>query len=466
MQPAKLAPHAALALLGLIATFFMGTSLAAPERAAVLPLPPPAQASIEALPHAGDELRIGLLTIGPGEIYWQRFGHNAIWIADSASQTERLYNFGIFDFFEQGFLVNFIAGRMTYRLVAGDPEPELALYRSEGRSIEVQWLDLPPAARRALRDALDLNALPHNAAYRYDYFADNCSTRVRDALNRATDGAIESATRHRSRGFTERMHALRLTAAEPWLYLGIDVGLGPSADQPLSFYQEMFIPMRLSAALKDVVIERADGSMVPLLAQTQRLAEARVPQPPALPPVWLWRFLLLGLGIAVALWWLSLAEPRHWRRRLLGAGSAALWLASGIGGLALTYLAFFSEHRTAHGNENIALFNPLALLLLPIAWHWCRGRRAHPSVTVFIAGLIAACAFWIWLAKVLPGIRQDNLNWIALWLPIHAMLCAILIREGKTAQTEELTAALAASKARGPCLTSLLRIDDEAKRSK
>jgi hypothetical protein len=385
-------------------------------------------APLERLPIPGEELDVALLTIGPGQVYWQRFGHNAILIRDRDSGVERLYNFGMFDFAAEDFFLEFARGRMTYLLVAGEVEPDLRAYLAEGREVHIQWLDLDPGARLELRAALDANALPENAAYRYDYFRDNCSTRVRDALDQATAGALRRATDVRSRGFTYRMHAQRLTAPDLPLYLGIHAALGPGTDAPISFWDEMFIPMVLRDEVAKLELEGPDGTRRPLVQSSERLAEARFPQPATGPANWFWRFFGAGLASATLLLWLGRGAIASRRFRMFGATAGGLWLLAGIGGIVLAFLAFGSEHRAAWRNENLALFHPLALLLLPLAWRAIRGAGWTSLAWPIVAGAIALSGFVVWLAKVMPGFRQDNMDWIGFWLPIHAALFWIILQ--------------------------------------
>ncbi len=134
---------------------------------------------------------VSLLTIGPGELYFERFGHNAI-VVREAGRPALAYNYGIFDFEQENFLLNFARGHMLYRMAVGTLADDLAMYRAERRSIVEQQLDLDPAQARALVGFLDDNARPENAQYRYEYFSANCSTRVRDALDQALGGALRA----------------------------------------------------------------------------------------------------------------------------------------------------------------------------------------------------------------------------------------------------------------------------------
>ncbi|MEW6169919.1 MAG: DUF4105 domain-containing protein, partial [Pseudomonadota bacterium] len=198
--------------------------------------------------------QISLLTFAPGEIYWQRFGHNALVVRDGA--RAQVYNYGIFDFRQKNFFLNFARGRMVYRLDVAPLDWTLRQYAAEGRWAVEQLLAFDAAQSRALARFLAWNALPENAEYRYDYFLANCSTRVRDALDRTLAGALRAELASRAGSGTYRSEVLRLMAPMPALMIGMDLGLGPRVDLPLNQWQEGFIPMRLMQAVRDV---RVDG---------------------------------------------------------------------------------------------------------------------------------------------------------------------------------------------------------------
>ncbi|MCW5581853.1 MAG: DUF4105 domain-containing protein, partial [Luteimonas sp.] len=262
------------------------------------------------------------------------------------------------------------------------------------------------------------NARPENARYRYDYFTDNCATRVRDAIDAAIGGKLKRQIEGRSHGNTYRGDAVRLASPAWWMWLGFDIGLGPAADQPLSVWQESFVPMRLADALREV--NGSNGK--PLVLSEQRLLPQRLPPEPAefLPPLWPW--LLAGLAIGVAAMLAARRAPRA-----VAAGALPLWgLCTVLGGLML-FLWLFTAHRFAWGNHNLLLFNPLCLLLLPGGWRIARGRRGgrwFDGVLGAVAIGTVVCLFMLWL----PVIPQRNAHWIALWLPIHLGLYFALRR--------------------------------------
>ena len=388
-----------------------------------------ATAQTSPMPDAAAQPDISLLTIGPGNIYFERFGHNAIVVRDPASGEAVAYNYGIFDFEQEDFLLNFARGRMHYRIAADALDDDLEMYRAEGRSITEQRLNLLPAQARVLTDFLDWNMRPQNMFYRYDYFEANCSTRVRDALDLALGGALHAQSEGRARGYTYRLDALRLMAPQPLLMLGIDLGLGPSVDKRIDFWQESFVPAMVRSVVSQTNTRSADGKNIPLVATETVVAVGRVEQPPALPPDLRWPFLIAGAAIGCLLLWLQ--HPRRALARIPLAVFAALFeLFCGLGGIVLLFLWFGTEHHAAWRNENLFLLNPLCLLLLPT---WIGSRRARWRIrrtTVWIAWLVVLCAAFALFSKILPWFVQANLAWIVLFLPIHLALAITLTRAG------------------------------------
>jgi hypothetical protein len=381
-----------------------------------------------AAPAPGAALDISLLTFGPGTEVWERFGHNAILVRDRASGAARLYNYGMFDFAQENFYLNFARGRMRYRVAAGDPDEELPVYRAEGRWIVQQDLDLTPAQRARLAAFLEWNAQPEHAEYRYDYFTDNCATRVRDALDAALDGAIRAQTVAPSRGFSYRMDTLRLMRPEPLLMLAIDAGLGPYADRRLSWWDESFVPMQFMQYLREVSVPGPDGRARPLVARETLLVPGRLPAPPDFPPDWFWQALATGVTLALALLWLARRRDRTFARVVFAALATGIALVCGLAGLLLIVLWALTDHLAAWRNENLLLLDPLCILLLPTwlgaaraAWRPTRHAR---RLALLVAGLAGLALF----VKVLPAFPQDNRFWIALLLPVHAALARIAAR--------------------------------------
>ena len=361
--------------------------------------------------------RIGVATMAPGEVFFERFGHNAIVVVDPASGDAISYNFGFFDPGEADFVGNFARGHMMYYLVALPFEQDLMQYRDSGRGVSLQWLDIAPTQAQALADALAERAKPENARYRYDYFTSNCSTQVRDALDAALGGRLKSQLAGRSRGNTFRSEAVRLASPATWMWLGFDLGLGPNADKPMSRWEEAFVPMRLADSLREA--KNAAGR--PLVQSEMQLLPHRIaPEPAETPRRWLpW----LGVGVLIAI--ALVFAGRRWPRAVAGI-AVPFWLVCFIGGGLLAYLWGFTEHWAAWANRNLLLLNPLCVLLIPGAIAVLR-RRTPAAWFRWLAVAIALGALVAWFLHWLPLRLQYNQTWIALLLPIHLALAYVFM---------------------------------------
>lgn len=199
-----------------------------------------------------EDLTIFVLTFGPGDHPFFKFGHNAI-LVQPKDESGLVYNFGTFQFDSAALIPKFLRGRFKYWLSVSGMEATFASYVSDNRTIEAQELDLTPAQKTALWQSLRDNARPENREYLYDYFRDNCSTRVRDAIDRVVDGRVRQAGQ-RPAAMTFRADALRMTADFFPEYLGLDLGLGRPTDAPITLWDEAFLPERMRDLLRVVRI--------------------------------------------------------------------------------------------------------------------------------------------------------------------------------------------------------------------
>ena len=359
----------------------------------------------------GDGTEVWLVTYGPGEIYWQRFGHNAIWIRDSGLGLDHVFNFGFFDFKQQDFILRFLQGRMLYFSAARPAREEFAGYINEDRSIRAQRLDLSPQQELRLIEYLLEEVKPENRNYLYDYYANNCSTRVRDAIDLALGGVLEAEFQGASAPQTWRDHTRRLTHSDFWLYLGLETGLGAPVDRSISRWDEMFIPAILADALDSVEYTGA-GMVTPLVLEDVLLYESSLDSPPSTPHAWWPRYLLASLAIVFMAWLLCrLAFPG------LAPVLSRTWLTfSGFVGLGLMFLWFGTDHSVANPNLNLLVFNPLWIVLA----FW----KGHEKTALQIIASLSVLAL---LAPFLPP-GQYNLDVLAAFLPLNLAAALALFR--------------------------------------
>jgi hypothetical protein len=381
----------------------------------VAQVPSPTAHGAPSTPSPGSELEVALLTFETGGLIWERFGHNAILIHDAAAGTDRLYDYGRFSFKQAHFFLKFARGEMWYSMgESDDPDAVVRFYAAEGRRIWLQELDLTPAQRLKLRAFLEWNIRPENAGYAYDYYRDNCSTRIRDALDLALGGPIRRYG-VRPSGMTWREETRRLDEHNPLLYTGLMIGLGRPVDLEMSRWEQMFLPIRLRAHLDSVSVTGPDGVARPVVRSERVLAEGGRWPVPERPHDWTLRYLAAGIALGGLLVLLGRRAP------VAFLAVATLWaLVAGLVGGLLTWLWGFSSHRAAHQNENLLLFNLLVLLLAFLLPAAVRGRRRAIQPARRLALVVTALAALGLVIKLVPGFHQSNLELIALALPVHA----------------------------------------------
>lgn len=370
----------------------------------------------------GSELRVWLITIGPGDAIWERFGHNAIRLVDTSTGYDASYNWGIFDFEQEDFIPRFLRGEMLYMMAPFASEPMIDMYRAAGREVIAQELALTPAEKLELRDFAERNALPGNREYFYDYFLDNCSTRVRDLLDQVLGGALFARFGSAPTGTSYRYHTRRLTQPDRPLYTGMDILLGSPGDQPITVWAEMFLPMTLRDAVRDFRVDDGEGGTRPLVISEELLAEARVADEPDEPPTWWPWYLLVGLLGGAAFAFLG--------RRAAGGSARARWAFAGFGGLwgAVAGLAglilvavLFTDHQFMTWNENLFLLSPLSLALAPLV-PLAAVRSSARTWATRVAGAVVVLAAIGLVIGLLPFAVQENAFEIALFLPLHVGL--------------------------------------------
>jgi len=303
-----------------------------------------------------------MLTILPGDAVYSEFGHSAIRIHDSARGIDVLYSYGTFDFSDPMFIPKFTYGQLNYFLSTQQYAPSIDAYERMGRPVIEQHLNLTQRHVQQLFRFLYINAKPENRGYRYDFLFDNCSTRVRDALENALGSAVSfSGSPDPQKSFRHLLDPY--VADRPLTDVGFDVGLGLPSDQVASSREVMFLPEYLFWAFENATIrlDASAGGTNPLVARTDTLfwvdgydaRESAFPWPLTLT----WVLAAVGAVFTVRRLRQPLqnATPRHWDAILFGI--------AGVAGLIISFLWFISEHVVTNANLNLFWAWPTHLIL-------------------------------------------------------------------------------------------------------
>jgi len=382
-------------------------------------------------PAPRDSLVISVLTMGPGNEVFERFGHVSIRVHDLRTGTDSAYNWGMFSFDQPRFLQRFLTGDTKYWMQGFPTLPLVNAYRRDGRWVVEQELGLRPEQKDSLRRFIERNALEANKWYRYDYYRDNCATRVRDAIDLVLGGAFRREVVAREHGVTYRSETIRLATAFPLLNYGMDFALGRPADDTMSAWEEMFIPMRLREHLYAVRVRGTDGTLGRLVTHERTLvADLRYAERPT-PPDYLWPALRVGLGVAGVLLLLTRLAGRSRGARAGIVTLGATWhLLAGVAGVLILCAGLFTRHAYMARNTNVLLGTPASLalaLLIP----FLLARAPHARLVRAVRSLgafAAACAVVVVGLRFFPPLAQENRPLLALAVPIEAALAFALWR--------------------------------------
>lgn len=362
---------------------------------------------------------ISILTMGPGDEAFFKFGHNAIRVRYPNTTFDKVYNFGTFQFDSPTLILDFLTGKFRYWLSVQSFESTVRHYSLANRSVYEQVLGLAEYQAKTLADDLRTNALPENRYYLYDYYRDNCSTRIRDAINDNLNGALQDRFSDPGQ-MTLRDHTLRATASSLWVYLGLDIAMGSYIDQPETRWGEMFLPEKLMQGLQSVVFSGPHGS-IPLVKEKRTLVEAVnrpsiLPKPPERTINFLQGGFLLG-GLFAFLGSEANHRRLRWARVSLGVLSGVFGLVVGVLGTLFVLLWALTNHEVAFHNENILQCAPWALCLPVLSYGVARGRlRAITRAKHVVYAALAAALLGL-VAKLLPFMVQQNFRIMAAIIP-------------------------------------------------
>ncbi len=332
-----------------------------------------------------EEASVSLLTCGAGDDLYSVFGHSAIRVSDPESGIDVVFNYGTFDFDAPNFYLNFARGKLNYILSVSTFNGFMRSYVYEQRYVLEQVLQLTMPQKHALFAALKENAKPENRAYLYDFFYDNCSTRIRDMLQRVLGESLDyrlDAVPDNNLSF--RDYVDENTFNVPWGDFGIDLALGLPTDKKVTPYHRMFLPEEMKLAFDRAEVYDDGGRATPLVSEERMLLDL-----PARSPVWQWGTpmqLFWLLALVYAIFWFRSKRSAGWERVLHGI--------VGLVGLVMVLLWFATDHTATAWNFNLLWASPTWLLLTFAA----RGSLLHASLLrvhrVLLIAVLLGWFFW------------------------------------------------------------------------
>jgi hypothetical protein len=299
------------------------------------------------------EATISILTCNPGEEVYSMYGHTAIRVKDTVQGFDVVYNYGIFSFETPNFLYRFAKGQTDYLMMGQKFSSFIPEYEEYKRSVFEQVLNLSPEGKNQLFQALIENAKPENRIYRYNFFVDNCATRVRDMIERNSGSSVRFTDNHPTESYRDLIKKFHQSFR--WFDLGIDLLVGKKADEPVSAYGQMFLPEYLmdQFAKAETIL---DGKNQPLVHETRTLLEypnSKLKTDLPWPVIVFALFFLLIAAITIRSYFLKIKTDwiDYW-----------LFALSGFAGLIIGWFTLFSEHPAMSPNYNLLWAFPINLI--------------------------------------------------------------------------------------------------------
>jgi hypothetical protein len=309
-----------------------------------------------------DSAVVSLITCSPGEEIYAKFGHTAIRVIDVKNGYDIVFNYGIFSFETNNFYYKFIKGETDYMLGIYDTRNFLPEYAERNSLVVEQVINLTAGEKKGLFALLMRNYQPENRTYRYNFIFDNCATRPRDKVLASLHGYVKFQNSYDSKTFRQLIGMY--VGNDTWLKFGIDVVFGMEADRIATESESMFLPEILMSEFQTAQINNSDGKSRKLVAERKILVQKTDLKENE--TFWLFKpmaisILLLIAGSIITIWD---TKRKHYYKPF----DAALFGITGIAGIIVFYLMFFSLHPLVKSNFNLLWLNPFSLLIVALLW--------------------------------------------------------------------------------------------------
>jgi hypothetical protein len=366
-----------------------------------------------------DKAHISVITCGPWQgAVFTAFGHNAFRVNDPVNGIDYAFNYGVFDFDQPNFYLNFARGHNRYKLAIQDYKQFEASYIYYNRYLHEQVLNLTPEENQKLFDYLSWNAQPENQFYYYDYFYDNCATKLPFVITKVFGDSVKFDGSYVTTSYSIRELTDLYLKHQPWGDLGIDLGLGLPMDKKATPYEYMFLPDYVESGFAHATITR-NGSTFPLVKERISIYESRDEE---IPKTLLHPLLVFGL-IFVLLSVITYFDIK--RHRLSKYVDIILFSVIGLLGILLFMLWTLTDHHAAAWNFNLlwavpihfvaamAMFKnarwlknyffAIAILSVVLLLTWpILPQKLHYSLIPLVMGLGVRAYTQFWIRKQAP----------------------------------------------------------------
>jgi len=298
-----------------------------------------------------------LLTCGPGTETYSIYGHSALRIVIPEKHIDTVYNWGVFDFNAPNFVWKFSKGRLDYYVIVESLKGFLQSYFFEQRYVFSQKINIDGTETRKLLELVNENMKPENIKYRYDFFYNDCTTRIRDLLEKSIGEKLKYPPAESGKVPTFRDMVGKYQNPYPWYKFGVDLIMGSTADKKANFRDRMFLPIDMKDGLSKAVIQKS-GKMIPLLQNPVVLVDFEAPVIKKMflvsPPV------IFTLAIILILMLAALTKSRKTIRIM----DIIIYSVFSVLSVLMIFFNFFTDHQQMRLNLNIIWLNPFIIVCL------------------------------------------------------------------------------------------------------
>ena len=299
---------------------------------------------------------VSVVTCGPGNELYAAFGHSAFRVFDPLSGLDKIYNYGTFDFNAPNFYFNFVKGKLIYLLSTTNFNRFLSVYQYENRWVKTQVLNLTSHEVQSIFNFLENNAKPENRSYQYDFFYDNCSTKIEEVVQTVLKNKVTFFNNHITSNKSHRDLIDDYTQNFKWGKFGIDLALGSVIDAPATKDDYKFLPDYIFEAFNNATIQKNDLDEPLVLKEITILKEK-----PLSKSFEIFRPLnvMLALGLLIIFFTYSDYQKSK-RNKVL---DFIIYFVTGVIGVVVLLLWFATSHTATYENFNFLWAFPPSLLV-------------------------------------------------------------------------------------------------------
>jgi len=337
------------------------------------------------LSQTNDSVDIYMLTCLPGKDVANVYGHSAIRVVNPANGIDQVYNWGVYDFKTPNFVWKFAKGRLNYKIATCSYDWFLQSYIAEQRSVISQKTNLSPEDKDKLIALINNNMLPENVFYLYDFYYDNCATRIRDIFEKTLGNKLIYPAEKNTDLPTFRENTNKVQQPIPWLSVGTDLLIGISGDKKAGFRERMFLPddLMLNFSLSHL---HNNGKLTPLLQEPVTVLKfnpSSSEQKSPFTPLVVLSILLMCITV-----FSFVIKSKYFHNFM----DIILFSVFSKLAILMIFFVFFTDHQVMKMNLNIIWLNPFLIFAFLSLFTKCSQKLWFRIVLVTSAGFLL-CVF-------------------------------------------------------------------------